>query len=44
MEAWERLKITGGQGSHNKPMGCRASGAYALGPDDDDDDEEEEED
>jgi len=24
----------GGQGSHNKPTGCGASGAYALGPDD----------
>jgi len=31
---WERLKITGGQGSHNKRIGCGASGAYALGPDD----------
>jgi len=31
-------KITGGQGSHNKPLGCSASGAYAPGPD-----EEEEE-
>jgi hypothetical protein len=31
---WERLKITGGQGSHNKPIGCGASGAYAPGPDD----------
>jgi hypothetical protein len=31
---WERLKITGGQGSHNKPIGCGASGSYALGPDD----------
>jgi hypothetical protein len=28
-------KITGGQGSHNKPTGCGASGAYAPGPDDD---------
>jgi hypothetical protein len=27
-------KITGGQGSHNKPIGCCASGAYAPGPDD----------
>jgi len=36
---WERLKSCGGaQGSHNKPIGCGASGAYALGPD-----EEEEE-
>jgi len=31
---WEHLKITGGQGSHNKPIGCGASGAYAPGPDD----------
>jgi len=31
---WERLKITGGQGSHNKPIGCGASGTYAPGPDD----------
>ena len=31
---WERLKIMGGQGSHNKPIGCGASGAYASGPDD----------
>jgi len=28
----------GGSGSHNKPIGCRASGAYAPG----NDDEEEE--
>jgi len=27
-------KITGGQGSHNKPIGCSASEAYATGPDD----------
>jgi hypothetical protein len=27
-------KITGRQVSHNKPIGCGASGAYALGPDD----------
>jgi len=27
-------KITGGQGSHNKPIGCGASGAYASGLDD----------
>jgi len=33
-QKWECLKITGGQGSHNKPIGCGASGAYALGPDD----------
>jgi len=31
---WECLKITGGQGWHNKPIGCSASGAYAPGPDD----------
>jgi len=31
---WEYLKITGGgQGSHNKPIDCGASGAYALSPD-----------
>jgi len=24
----------GGQGSHNKPIGCGASGAYGPGPDD----------
>jgi hypothetical protein len=36
-QKWERLKSRGGQGSHNKPTGCSASGAYALGP------EEEEE-
>ena len=30
----ETSKITGGQGSHNKPIGCGASGAYAPGPDD----------
>jgi hypothetical protein len=27
-------KIMGGQGSHNKPIGCGESGAYAPGPDD----------
>ena len=27
-------KITGGQESHNRPIGCSASGAYAPGPDD----------
>ena len=37
---WERLKIKGGQGSHNKPIGCGVSGAYAPGPDDEEDDEE----
>jgi hypothetical protein len=26
-------KITGVQGSHNKPIGCGASGVYAPGPD-----------
>jgi len=34
---WERLKITGVQGSHNKPIGCGASGAYAPDPDDEED-------
>jgi hypothetical protein len=31
-----KKKITGvgGQGSHNKPIGCGASGAYAVAPDD----------
>jgi len=27
-------KITGGQGLHNKPISCGASGAYAPGSDD----------
>jgi len=27
-------KYRGGQASHNKPIGCGASGAYAPGPDD----------
>jgi hypothetical protein len=27
-------KNHGGQGLHNKPIGCGASGAYAPGPDD----------
>jgi hypothetical protein len=38
---WRRLvaevgtsKITGAQGSHNKPIGCGASGAYAPSPND----------
>ena len=38
---WRRLavevgtsKITGRQGSHNKPIGCGAPGEYAPGPDD----------
>jgi hypothetical protein len=26
--------LGGGQGSHNKPTGCGASGAYVPGPDD----------
>jgi len=30
----ETSEITGGQGSHIKPIGCGASGAYAAGPDD----------
>jgi len=34
MEAPKRLKSPGGQGSHNKPIGCGASGAYAPDPDD----------
>jgi hypothetical protein len=29
----------GGQGSHNKPIGCGASGAYAPGPDDEEEEE-----
>jgi hypothetical protein len=34
-------KITGGgQGSHNKPVGCGASGAYAPCPDDKEEEEE----
>jgi hypothetical protein len=41
-QKWERLKITGGQGSHNKPIVCGASGAYAPGPDDEEEEEEEE--
>jgi len=31
----------GGQGWHNKPVGCGASGAYAPGPDDKEEEEEE---
>jgi len=38
-QKWERLKIMGGQVSHNKPIGCGASGAYALGPDDEEEEE-----
>jgi hypothetical protein len=41
---WECLKSQGGQGSHNKPIGCDVSEAYALGPDDEEEEEEEEED
>jgi len=33
--------VGGGQGSHNKPIGYGASGAYALGPDDKVEEEEE---
>ena len=29
-----------GQGSHNKPIGCGASGAYASGPDVEEEEEE----
>ena len=38
---WERLKSQegGGQGSHNKPISCGASGAYAPGPDDEEEEE-----
>jgi hypothetical protein len=36
-------KIMGGQGLHNKPIGCGASGARASGPDDEEEEEEEEE-
>ena len=35
-----KSKLTGeGQGSHKKPIGCGASGAYAPGPNDDEEDE-----
>ena len=34
-------KIMGGQGSHNKPIGCGASGTYVPGPDDVEEEEEE---
>jgi hypothetical protein len=41
---WQKLgtsKITGGgQGLHNKPIGCGASGPYAPGPDDEEEEEE----
>jgi len=30
----------GGQGLHNKPIGCGASGAYAPGPDEEEEEEE----
>jgi hypothetical protein len=33
-------KIMGGQGSHNKPIGCVAFGACAPGPDDEEEEEE----
>jgi hypothetical protein len=36
---WERLKITRGQGSHNKPIGCGVFGAYAPGPDEEEEEE-----
>jgi len=32
-------KIRGVQGSHNKPVGCGASGAYAPGLDDEEEEE-----
>jgi hypothetical protein len=39
-QKWERLKSRGEQGSHNKPIGCGASGAYAPGPDDEEEEEQ----
>jgi len=36
---WERLKITGGQGLHNKLIGYSACGAFASGPDDKEEEE-----
>jgi hypothetical protein len=30
-------KSWGGSGSHNQPIGCGASGAYAPGPDEEED-------
>jgi hypothetical protein len=36
-------KIKGGQGLHNKPIGCGASGAHASRPDDEEEEVEEEE-
>jgi hypothetical protein len=38
---WECLKSQGGQGSRNKPIGCGASGADALGPDEEEEEKEE---
>jgi hypothetical protein len=35
-QKWECLKITRGQGLHNKTIGCGASGTYASGPNDKD--------
>jgi hypothetical protein len=32
----------GGSGSHNKPIGCGASGAYAPDPDEEEEEEDEE--
>jgi hypothetical protein len=37
-------KTTGeSSGSHNKPIGCGVSGAYALGPEEEEEEEEEKE-
>jgi hypothetical protein len=36
---FEHLKSQGGQGLHNKRIGCGASGAYAPGPDDKEEEE-----
>jgi len=33
-------KITGRQGSHNKPTGCGASGSYAPGSEEEEEEEE----
>jgi hypothetical protein len=41
---WQKVgtsKIMGGQGLHNKPIGCGASGAYAPGPDEEEEEEED---
>jgi hypothetical protein len=35
-----KSKITGGQGSHNKRIGCDASGEYAPGPANEEEEEE----